>query len=234
MDVTNEEEFKRVLRREQRRKKPTVPKTKSSTHSGFVRVIGGDLRARKLHFKVEESTRPMKDRTREAIFNLIGQEVKGKIAIDLFAGSGILAVEAISRGALTAAIVEKQSFRASEIIANLEKIDLLDCCRVFTADAFRVSHNPTKLVESITPEDIESSGWLIFCCPPYSLWTDNEAEMSKLVKRWLEQCPVDSLMVIELPDAIADSIEFDTPSIEWLRRSYKPAIVAIGTKIFSG
>jgi 16S rRNA (guanine966-N2)-methyltransferase len=56
-----------------------------------LRVIGGSYRGRRLHYTGDFRTRPMKDRLREAVFNLLGREVAGKHAIDLFAGTGALA-----------------------------------------------------------------------------------------------------------------------------------------------
>src|SRR5262245_7614130 len=64
-----------------------------------LRIIGGTLRHRKLLYSGDQRTRPMKDRVREAVFNLVGPDVVGQHAIDLFAGTGALGFEAISRGA---------------------------------------------------------------------------------------------------------------------------------------
>ena len=66
------------------------------------RIVGGDLRGRTLEFAPAGRTRPMKDRVRETLFDLIGPRVKGKVAIDLFAGTGALGFEALSRGAAEA------------------------------------------------------------------------------------------------------------------------------------
>src|SRR5262245_47435808 len=71
------------------------------------RIIGGTLRGRKLLFAGDARTRPMKDRVREALFNLLADAVRGKHAIDLFAGTGALGLEAISRGASGATLVER-------------------------------------------------------------------------------------------------------------------------------
>ncbi len=72
-----------------------------------LRIIGGEFRHRHLHYSGDLRTRPMKDRLREAIFNLIGPEIRGKHAIDLFAGTGALGLEAISRGAARATLIEQ-------------------------------------------------------------------------------------------------------------------------------
>src|SRR5438105_2010542 len=72
-----------------------------------LRIIGGSLRGRKLQYTGEARTRPMKDRVREAVFNLLGPSVTGSHAIDLFAGTGALGLEALSRGAARATFIER-------------------------------------------------------------------------------------------------------------------------------
>ena len=96
-------------------------KTKSSTSSGSreegtVRIIGGHLRGRLLPFPVDPRTRPMKDRVREAVFNLVGPTVVGSYAIDLFAGTGVLGIEAVSRGAASATLIERHFPTARAIV----------------------------------------------------------------------------------------------------------------------
>src|SRR4029453_14397542 len=72
-----------------------------------LRIVGGKLRGRALAYSGDEPTRPMKDRVREAVFNLLGPGVQGAHALDLFAGTGALGLEAISRGAARATFLER-------------------------------------------------------------------------------------------------------------------------------
>src|SRR5947207_6491605 len=72
-----------------------------------LRIIGGSLRGRKISYSGEVRTRPMKDRVREAVFNLLGAQVAGTQAIDLFAGTGALGLEALSRGAAQATFIDR-------------------------------------------------------------------------------------------------------------------------------
>jgi len=83
-----------------------------------VRIIGGSFRGRKLEYSGDLRTRPMKDRVREALFNLLSNAVKGKVAIDLFAGTGALALEALSRGASRAVFIERHRPTAQAILRN--------------------------------------------------------------------------------------------------------------------
>ncbi len=232
MDVTNSEEYKRVQRREAAQENYRKKIVSTPVKSTFLRVIGGELRARKILFKTEASTRPMKDRTREAIFNLLQKTIQAKIAIDLFAGTGILAFESLSRGAYYAVAIEKQAFRANEIAENAKRITIDQHVRILQADAFRVSNNPSKLIESLPVEDHERAApWAVFCCPPYSFWTEKRELLTEMIDRYMQQCPVDSLIIIELESATADQFMFEADNFEWDRRSYHPATIAIGTKL---
>ena len=82
-------------------------KSNESAVGTELRIVGGRYRGSKLRYHGDPVTRPMKDRVREAIFNLIGMEVEGKHAIDLFAGTGALGLESLSRGASGATFIEK-------------------------------------------------------------------------------------------------------------------------------
>src|SRR5688572_16458652 len=83
-----------------------------------LRIIGGSMRGRKLKYSGEARTRPMKDRVREAVFNLLGTTVEGCYVIDLFAGTGALGLEAISRGATGATFIERHFPTAKVIEEN--------------------------------------------------------------------------------------------------------------------
>jgi 16S rRNA (guanine966-N2)-methyltransferase len=75
--------------------------------SNRVRIIGGEWRSRRIGFPDHEGLRPSADRVRETLFNWLGQELGGARCLDLFAGSGALGFEALSRGAACVVMVEK-------------------------------------------------------------------------------------------------------------------------------
>jgi 16S rRNA (guanine966-N2)-methyltransferase len=75
--------------------------------SGKLRIVGGKYRGRQIAYSGDPVTRPMKDFTREALFNLVGGWVSGKACFDLFAGTGAVGIEALSRGAERAIMVER-------------------------------------------------------------------------------------------------------------------------------
>jgi 16S rRNA (guanine966-N2)-methyltransferase len=188
-----------------------------------VRVIGGSLRGRKLAYSGDVRTRPMKDRTREAIFNLLG-EVKGLYVVDLFAGTGALGIEALSRGGAGGVFLEKHFPTADLIRRNLSELALDGRATVAAGDTFlqvRRMQMEGKTFDATRP-------WLVFCSPPYAFYVERQAEMQTLIDDVFAASPMGSVFVVEadgqfdfatLPDAEA-----------WRIREYPPAVVGIHRK----
>jgi 16S rRNA (guanine966-N2)-methyltransferase len=88
-----------------------------------VRVVAGRLGGRRLRAPRGRDTRPTSDRVREALFSMLGS-VEGERVLDLFAGSGALAIEALSRGAASATLVERDARAVGVRRANLEALGL--------------------------------------------------------------------------------------------------------------
>lgn len=91
---------------------------KQTQGAGFVRIIGGQWRGRKLPVPVSEDLRPTGDRIRETLFNWLQFEWEGSQWLDVFAGSGALSFEALSRGASEVVMLEKSSLVAKQLHAN--------------------------------------------------------------------------------------------------------------------
>jgi 16S rRNA (guanine(966)-N(2))-methyltransferase RsmD len=88
-----------------------------------VRVVAGSRGGRRLSAPPGRATRPTSDRVREALFSILG-DIEGLRVIDLFAGSGALGIEALSRGAASALFVERDPRAARAVRANLDALDL--------------------------------------------------------------------------------------------------------------
>ena len=86
-------------------------------HSNQVRIIGGDLRGRKIPFISADGLRPTPDSVRERLFNWLGQDLTGQHTLDPFAGSGVLSFEAISRHAQSATLCDNSSPSTSSSIS---------------------------------------------------------------------------------------------------------------------
>ena len=92
---------------------------KRNNHSNTLRIIGGDWRSRKLTFIDAPGLRPTPDRIRETLFNWLQGKVYGSRCLDLFAGSGALGLEALSRGASDVVFIEKSPHVAKQLESNL-------------------------------------------------------------------------------------------------------------------
>lgn len=101
-----------------------------------LRVIAGAAKGRRLKMVAGEGTRPIADRVKEALFNLLGDDIVGAAVLDLFAGTGGVGIEALSRGAASAELVEKDRAAAAVIHENLRHTELAHLARVVRSDVF--------------------------------------------------------------------------------------------------
>jgi 16S rRNA (guanine966-N2)-methyltransferase len=101
-----------------------------------LRVIGGKVRGRKLRAVTGDTTRPVTDQVKEACFNIIGGDIVEATFLDLFAGTGSIGIEALSRGAAFARFVDLNRLPIETIRANLTHCGLVQSAEVIRADAF--------------------------------------------------------------------------------------------------
>ena len=99
-----------------------------------MRIITGKARGTKLNTLSGEATRPTAERTKEAVFSMLQNEITGARVLDLFAGSGQLGLEALSRGAEYAVFNDSSREAASVIRANVEKTHFTDMCEILSTD----------------------------------------------------------------------------------------------------
>ncbi len=203
-----------------------------SMKNGLVRVIGGSLRGRSIEFRTHPGTRPMKDRTRESLFNLLGRDLTGYCVFDLFAGTGILGIESISRGATSATMIEPIKAVAENIRRGAENLGIAESVTVFVADAFRwdprySAWNKNPVADQAANENVEEP-WIVYFCPPYSFWLERKDEMQQLVDRWANTAPPGSLMAIEFEKPAP--LEMLPGDWDWDIREYLPAVMAIGER----
>ena len=100
----------------------------------MMRIITGKARGTKLQTLAGEATRPTAERTKEAIFSMINFDIAGARVLDLFAGSGQLGLEALSRGAEYAVFNDSSREAAAIIRANAEKTRMIDSCEILSTD----------------------------------------------------------------------------------------------------
>lgn len=123
-----------------------------------MRIIGGEARGRKLQAPKGVQARPTADRVREAIFNILGQRLAGGHVLDLYAGSGALGLEALSRGAERATFVEQNPEAARLCATNLSQLGYEERGEILRDDAL---HALKRLAD-------RSFDW-IFLDPPYDV-----------------------------------------------------------------
>ncbi|HEY7166433.1 MAG TPA: 16S rRNA (guanine(966)-N(2))-methyltransferase RsmD [Candidatus Binatia bacterium] len=124
-----------------------------------MRVTGGNARGRQIKAPKGQAVRPTAGRVKEALFNILGQDLSGARVLDLFAGTGNLTIEALSRGAVRAVLVDSAERSAVLIRENLSRLELLDRCTVWVmpvARALRLLAGRGELFD------------LVFLDPPYN------------------------------------------------------------------
>ena len=123
-----------------------------------LRIVAGTLRGRRLNYIVEGGLRPTPDMVRQALFSILGNAVPGRIFFDLFAGTGAVGFEALSRGASPVEFVERDPRTAAAIIKHGQAFGVADLARVHKADVYRWIERWRAPAEPVT----------IFLGPPFS------------------------------------------------------------------
>jgi 16S rRNA (guanine(966)-N(2))-methyltransferase RsmD len=132
-----------------------------------MRVIAGTHRSRVLKGLKGLALRPTSDKLRETLFNVLGSNVAGSRFIDLFAGTGAIGIEALSRGAAEVVFVENHPPAAALIRRNLESLDIRFGATVLAVDALR------GLEKLASREKTSSTGYdFVFLDPPYAAAKD--------------------------------------------------------------
>jgi 16S rRNA (guanine966-N2)-methyltransferase len=163
----------------------------------------------------------MKERVREALFNLVGPAAKGTHAIDLFAGTGALGLEALSRGAARATFIERHFPTARIIERNIAALGVGDLSEVYAGDAFLWGRRRQDWSE------LGKRPWLVLCSPPYDFYVQRIDDMLDLLRDLHERAPRGSLFAVEADERL--DFELLTDLGTWDVRAYPPAIIGIST-----
>ena len=173
-----------------------------------MRIVGGSLRGRPLAGPRSDTIRPTSDRLREALFNVLAHAyddpVPGTRVLDLFAGTGALACEALSRGAAFALLVDEGAEARGVIRGNVEALGLGGVTRLFRRDATRLGAAPPG-----------APFGLVFCDPPYGRDLAPKALDAARGGGWLAP---GALAVVE--EAASTALVLPTGFTEAERRTY--------------
>lgn len=223
------------------RRSDTPPADAAGRATTDLRVIGGRFRGKKLAYEplVQSGkqptsdrstlvTRPMKHRVREAIFNLVGPSVADKHALDVFAGTGALGLEALSRGSAKATFIERHVPTASVVRQNISTLGVEEQSDVLITSAFVWCKRDLDLFS----QEQTNPPWLVFVSPPYDFYVDRAEEMLDLITLLLKHAPDSSIFVVEADDrfsfdALPHGVRADRHSDGWDVRTYTPAVVGL-------
>lgn len=194
--------------------------TRPAGSATVLRIIGGRHRGRQLSYSGDKVTRPMKDDVRESLFNLVGGWVPGRWAVDLFAGTGAVGLEALSRGATHATLVERHFPTARIIRENVKTLEEGEHVTVVTSDAFFWTRQFLK-----RPEAPVEGPWAVFCCPPWPMFQHQKPALLQLISDWFQLLPPDSLLIVESDDRF-NPAELPEPD-RWVSRDYPPARISV-------
>ena len=182
-----------------------------------MRIIAGQRRGHKIDGpRASASTRPTSDLVRESLFNILGDLVVDRTVIDLFAGTGALGLEALSRGAERAIFVERDRECVGLIIRNIATLRYEDRATVKLIDAYRWGR-------AFQPADERPV--VVFIDPPYQDYDRRQNDLNQTIVRIVETVPAGSVIVVEAGRVLDQRILADFE--RWDIRRYSSTHLAI-------
>lgn len=175
-----------------------------------VRIVAGSLKGRKVTCHVHPGLRPTPQMVREALFSILGNAVPGRVFYDIFSGTGVVGLEAVSRGATRAVLIEKDPKQVKEITGYAAKFGVAAQVQVLRADAYRWAER--WIVPAGGPVNL-------FLSPPFpDLSGEKGVEFLKLVTDLLAKAPDESVLTIQAEEGFPEA---DLPEPEaWDIRRY--------------
>ena len=182
-----------------------------------MRVVAGEFGGRRLRMPKGAGTRPTADRVREALFSMLG-DLSGARVLDLYAGSGALGIEALSRGADSAVFVERDRNAASVIERNLADLGLKQ--RVISDDALRFLDRRARGAREHSFPRGQGVFDVVFCDPPY----DSGPRIAGTLAERLPALLADNARIVTESDK-RNPLELSFPLVR--ERSYGDTRIAI-------
>jgi 16S rRNA (guanine966-N2)-methyltransferase len=151
-----------------------------------MRIIAGEHRGRKILPPPGEVTRPITDRVKQSLFDILSPQIEGAKVYDIFAGTGSMGLECLSRGAAHATFFEADRGALSALKKNIETLKVTDCSRVIPGDLFRWFERLPVEKNSID---------LAFLDPPYRYLNEQPAALVQLAANLAEHVKADGIVV---------------------------------------
>ena len=161
-----------------------------------MRIIAGEFRGRKLLPPASDTTRPVTDRVKQSIFDILTPVIADAVVYDCFAGTGSMGLECLSRGASTVTFFESDRSAADRLKRNIQTLKVEDRSVVVTRDLFR------WFADSSAP----NRATLIFLDPPYRFLRERAADLQTLSRQLAERHLAGDATVIFRHDA-ADTLD---------------------------
>jgi 16S rRNA (guanine966-N2)-methyltransferase len=152
-----------------------------------IRIVAGNLRGRKVTCTVTPELRPTPQMVREAFFSILGNAVPERIFIDIFAGTGVIGMEALSRGAASALFIERDPQLAKGIESHLRQFELTRIAKLYRTDAYRWA---AAWIAPKTPVNI-------FVSPPFPDLTDKTSDLLEAIRVLQEKVAEDSVITVQ-------------------------------------
>ena len=183
-----------------------------------IRIVAGSLRGRRIACTVNPELRPTPQMVREAMFSILGNAIPGRLFVDIFAGTGVVGLEALSRGASAAYLIERDVRLANSIEKNARTFELVRQARVYRTDAYRwiAAWQPP-------PEPIN-----VFLSPPFADLHEHADLLLQALTRLQANVAGDSVIVLQSEKGAA--IEETSEMLAWEQRSYGRNVLMIWQK----
>jgi 16S rRNA (guanine(966)-N(2))-methyltransferase RsmD len=172
-----------------------------------LRIVAGSLKGRKLRCTVTPKLRPTPQMVREALFSILGDAVPGRPFFDLFGGTGVVGLEALSRGASSVTFVERDFRLAQAIEDHLKEFDLADCGKVVRGEVYRWARAWQAPAEPVT----------LFLSPPFIDFERRPDEFFDLVALLRQKIAGASVLVLQ---SERGALELLPDRQEWDERHY--------------
>ncbi len=156
-----------------------------------LRIVSGSLRGRKIICDVTPSLRPTPQRVREALFSILGNAVPDRPFFDVFAGTGVVGLEGLSRGAKSVTFVERDFRLVDELEKHIAAFKVGASTRIARADVYRWAERWNPPAEPVT----------VFISPPFPDFEKKPEEMAGLVNNIQSKVAVDSVIVLQAEGA---------------------------------
>jgi 16S rRNA (guanine966-N2)-methyltransferase len=186
--------------------------------STAIRIVAGTLRGRKLVCAVNPELRPTPQMVREALFSILGNAVPERLFVDIFAGTGVVGLEALSRGAKAAYFIERDVRLANAIEQHARKFEVGRQARVYRTDSYRwiASWQPP-------PEPIN-----VFLSPPFSDLHNHPDLLLEALRQLQGKVAMESVLVLQSEKG--SPLDESSDLLTWEQRAYGRNVLMIWQK----